>query len=48
MSQFDELFRRQLQTLYKLLGRAAPEALSRPISIGSGDMENGGVMRRAT
>ena len=48
VSQFDRLFRRQLQTLYKLLGRAAPDALSRPISIGSGDMENGGVMRRAT
>jgi len=47
VSQFDQLFRRQLQTLYRLLGRAAPEALSRPISKGSGDMEHGGVMRRA-
>jgi len=45
--QFDELYRRQLGLLYQLLGRAAPEALSRPISSGSGDMENGGVMRRA-
>jgi alpha-amylase/alpha-mannosidase (GH57 family) len=47
VSQFDQLFRRQLLNLYKLLGRAAPDALSRPISIGSGSMENGGVMRRA-
>jgi alpha-amylase/alpha-mannosidase (GH57 family) len=47
VSQFDQLFRRQLQNLYQLLGRAAPEALSRPISVGSGAMENGGVMRRA-
>ena len=47
VSQFDQLYRRQLQTLYRLLGRAVPEALSRPIATGSGDMENGGVMRRA-
>jgi alpha-amylase/alpha-mannosidase (GH57 family) len=45
--QFDELYRRQLQNLYRLLGRAVPEALFRPIASGSGDMENGGVMRRA-
>lgn len=47
VSQFDHLYRRQLLNLYRLLGRAAPDALSRPISTGSGDMENGGVMRRA-
>jgi alpha-amylase/alpha-mannosidase (GH57 family) len=47
VSQFDQLYRRQLLNLYQLLGRAAPDALARPISIGSGDMENGGVMRRA-
>ncbi len=47
VSQFDQLYRRQLQNLYKLLGRTVPDVLSRPISIGSGDMENGGVMRRA-
>jgi alpha-amylase/alpha-mannosidase (GH57 family) len=47
VSQFDELFRRQLQNLYQLLGRAAPAALARPISVGSGTMDNGGVMRRA-
>ncbi len=47
VSQFDQLYRRQLGCLYQLLGRPAPEGISRPISIGSGDMENGGVMRRA-
>jgi alpha-amylase/alpha-mannosidase (GH57 family) len=47
VSQFDQLYRRQLLTLYRLLGRTVPEALSRPIATGSGDMENGGVMRRA-
>jgi alpha-amylase/alpha-mannosidase (GH57 family) len=47
VSQFDELYRRQLRCLYQLLGRAAPAVLARPLSIGSGDMENGGVMRRA-
>jgi alpha-amylase/alpha-mannosidase (GH57 family) len=46
--QFDELYRRQLGNLYRLLARPAPEALSRPIAIGRGDMEHGGVMRRAT
>lgn len=45
--QFDELYRRQLGNLYRLLGRPAPEALSRPVSVGRGDMEHGGVMRRA-
>jgi alpha-amylase/alpha-mannosidase (GH57 family) len=45
--QFDELYRRQLRTLYRLLDRPAPEALSQPISVGHGEMEHGGVMRRA-
>jgi alpha-amylase/alpha-mannosidase (GH57 family) len=47
VSQFDQLYRRQLVSLYRLLGRAPPDSLSRPISTGSGSMENGGVMRRA-
>jgi alpha-amylase/alpha-mannosidase (GH57 family) len=47
VSQFDQLYRRQLGSLYQLLGRAPAAALSRPISIGTGDMEHGGVMRRA-
>ncbi len=52
--QFDELYRRQLANLYRLLGRAAPESLSRPLSTGrgaaeaAGEMEHGGVMRRAS
>ncbi|HTT01539.1 MAG TPA: glycoside hydrolase family 57 protein [Steroidobacteraceae bacterium] len=47
VSQFDELYRRQLASVYRLLGRAAPQALSHPISSGGGEMEHGGVMRRA-
>jgi alpha-amylase/alpha-mannosidase (GH57 family) len=47
VSQFDQLFRRQLTSLYGLLERAAPESLSQPISVGRGTMEHGGVMRRA-
>ncbi|MBS0387487.1 MAG: glycoside hydrolase [Proteobacteria bacterium] len=44
---FDRLFRHQLASLYRLLGRAAPESLSRAISVGRGAPEGGGVMRRA-
>ena len=46
--QFDELYRRQLANLYRLLGRALPETLSRPIATGQGTMEHGGVMRRGS
>jgi alpha-amylase/alpha-mannosidase (GH57 family) len=45
--QFDELYRRQLGNLYRLLGRPVPERLSRPVATGRGTMEHGGVMRRA-
>ncbi|HTX24588.1 MAG TPA: glycoside hydrolase family 57 protein [Steroidobacteraceae bacterium] len=45
--QFDELYRRQLASLYRLLDRPVPAALSQPISTGRGAMEHGGVMRRA-
>jgi len=45
--QFDELYRRQLGNLYRLLDRPVPEQLSRPISTGRGTMEHGGIMRRA-
>ena len=48
VTQFDRLYRRQLVTLYRLLGLAPPEALSQPISVGRGEPEHGGVMRRAT
>ena len=44
---FDRLFRHQLASLYRLLGRDAPAALSRAISVGRGVPEGGGVMRRA-
>jgi alpha-amylase/alpha-mannosidase (GH57 family) len=47
VSQFDQLYRRQLSNLYRLLTRPVPENLSRPISVGRGTMEHGGVMRRA-
>ncbi len=50
--QFDELYRRQLVNLYRLIGLPAPEALSRPISLGRAAaepaVEHGGVMRRAS
>lgn len=45
--QFDELYRRQLGNLYRLLDRPVPEQLSRPIATGRGTMEHGGIMRRA-
>jgi alpha-amylase/alpha-mannosidase (GH57 family) len=47
VSQFDQLYRRQLVNLYKLLGVMPPAALSEPISTGRGAPEHGGVMRRA-
>jgi alpha-amylase/alpha-mannosidase (GH57 family) len=47
VSQFDRLYRRQLMSLYRLLGLEAPASLSQPISSGGGHPEHGGVMRRA-
>ncbi|MFO1399600.1 MAG: glycoside hydrolase family 57 protein [Steroidobacteraceae bacterium] len=44
---FDELYRHQLTSLYRLLGRAPPAARAHPISVGRGAPEGGGVMRRA-
>lgn len=44
--QFDLLFRRQLATLYRMLGVDAPTALATPLSRGGGAPEGGGVMRR--
>ncbi|MGH8253594.1 MAG: glycoside hydrolase [Steroidobacteraceae bacterium] len=44
---FDRLFRHQLASLYRLLGRNPPESLLQPISVGLGAPEGGGVMRRA-
>ncbi|MGE0580513.1 MAG: glycoside hydrolase [Steroidobacteraceae bacterium] len=48
VAQFDQLFRRQLATLYRLLALEPPIALENPVSRGGGAMEQGGVMRRAT
>ena len=53
VSQFDQLFRRQLVVLYRLLHLEPPAALSTPVSVGQtlvGDSapEHGGVMRRAS
>ncbi len=47
VSQFDRLYRRQLMTLYRMLDVTPPESLARPLSVGTGDPEQGGVMRRA-
>jgi alpha-amylase/alpha-mannosidase (GH57 family) len=48
VASFDLLFRRQLTTLYRMLGLEPPEALSRPISVlGTSAPEHGGAMRRA-
>ncbi len=44
---FDELYRHQLTSLYRLLGRPPPAALAHAISVGRGTPEGGGVMRRA-
>jgi alpha-amylase/alpha-mannosidase (GH57 family) len=47
VSQFDQLYRRQLANLYRLLRLDPPEALAHPLSVGRGAPEGGGVMRRA-
>ncbi|HEY4975536.1 MAG TPA: hypothetical protein VII41_18130, partial [Steroidobacteraceae bacterium] len=49
VSQFDQLYRRQLVTLYRRLGLEPPPQLSLPISAGAAASaaEHGGVMRRA-
>lgn len=46
--QFDQLFRRQLTTLYRLLRLEVPFVLTQPLSVGRGAPEGGGVMRRAS
>ncbi len=50
VAQFDQLYRRQLATLYRLLGLEPPAALAQPISAGApgSTAEHGGVMRRAS
>jgi alpha-amylase/alpha-mannosidase (GH57 family) len=46
VSDFDRLYRQQLKNLYQMLGEEAPSNLDRPISIGGGNAENSGTMRR--
>jgi len=48
VAQFDELYRRQLVNLYRILKLAPPQELSKPICVGHGAPEHGGTMRRAT
>jgi alpha-amylase/alpha-mannosidase (GH57 family) len=48
VSQFDELYRRQLAALYARLNLPAPAALAQPLSRGGGNAEHGGAMRRAS
>jgi alpha-amylase/alpha-mannosidase (GH57 family) len=48
VAQFDQLYRRQLVTLYRRLNLMPPGELALPISSGSGNPEHGGVMRRAS
>jgi alpha-amylase/alpha-mannosidase (GH57 family) len=48
VTQFDQLYRRQLVNLYRILKIAPPENLSQPLSTGHGEPEHGGTMRRAT
>ena len=43
---FDRLYRHQLTSLYHMLHREPPAALSLPLSAGGGAPEAGGVMRR--
>lgn len=48
VASFDQLFRQNLQSLYRLLGMPTPASLDHPISKGGGTPESGGTMRRAT
>jgi alpha-amylase/alpha-mannosidase (GH57 family) len=44
---FDQLYRHQLTSLYRLLQLDVPKSLEQPLSVGRGAPEAGGVMRRA-
>jgi len=46
VASFDQLYRRNLINLYKLLGQPVPEILHQKISAGGGNSENAGTMRR--
>lgn len=47
VAEFDALFRLHVSNLYTLIGLPAPAYLSEAISVGSGDPENSGTMRRS-
>lgn len=46
VSDFERLYRLQLQQLYELLGEAPPEYLAHPFTTHAGTAEHGGVMKR--
>ncbi len=48
VSQFDELFRRNLRHLYQLIQLTPPDVLETPLSHGGGAPEVGGTMRRSS
>ena len=48
VTQFDQLFRRNLRHLYQLLQLPPPDSLDLPLSRGGGDAEGGGTMRRSS
>jgi alpha-amylase/alpha-mannosidase (GH57 family) len=48
VAQFDQLYRRQLVNLYRILKLTPPENLAHPLCIGHGAPEHGGAMRRAS
>lgn len=43
---FDRLYRQHLKALYAMLGIPSPASLETPISVGGGEAEGGGTMRR--
>ncbi len=48
VNDFDRLFRLHLRNLYLMLEEAPPDYRDRPIAVGGGEAEVGGVMRRST
>lgn len=46
VDRFERLFRHNLRRLYELIGRRPPALLERPLSLGTGSPEAGGMMRR--
>jgi len=48
VASFDNLFRDNLKSLYRLMRLPVPQSLEHPISHGGGSPESGGTMRRAT